>query len=162
MMPTEVFEFRASRLGSFLILIGSVVFAAAGLILWYQPDAPYDLRLWMGLFGIGAACVFFVVLYRLVVGPVMVRVSPEGLFIKNYDATIPWEALETVRLVMIENRGEMLELVPKAPLHSTLATGKFALGKQVNNLAGLPDYAYSMTGIRGTNQDLMRAISVYI
>ena len=128
-MPTEVFEYKASRLGSFLIAIGSVAIAAAGLILWYQPDAPNDLRLWMGLFGIGAVCVFFVVLYRLVICPVMVRVSPEGLFIKNYDATIPWEALESARLVTPENRGEILELVPKEPLHSVLVTGKFAFGK---------------------------------
>jgi|GEM_PF-5261831 len=161
-MPTEVFEFRASRLGSFLILIGSVVFAAAGLILWYQPDAPNDMRLWMGLFGIGAICVFFVVLYRLIVCPVMVRVSPEGLFIKNYDATIPWDALEKAKLIQTEQATELVEFVAKQPLHSSMTESKLNLGRFANNLVKLPDFVYSMAGIQGSNKDLLNAISFYL
>ncbi len=161
-MPTEVFEFKASRLGSFLIAIGSVVFIAAGFILWYQPDAPFELRAIMGLLGLGAVIVFCVVLYRLIVNPVMVRVSADGIFIKNYDATIPWEALETVRLINLDHAGDLIEFIPSQPMHSVYIAGKFALGKTANNLAKLPDYCYSMTGIRGSNQDLMRAMSYYI
>lgn len=161
-MPTEVFEFKASRLGSFLITIGSVVFAAAGLILWYQHDVPADLKYWMGLIGCGAVIVFFIALYRLIFLPVMVRVSPKGLFIKNYDTTIPWEALEIARLVKLKNGGEIVEFIPHQPVHDVLSTGKFALGKTANHFAKLPDYAYSMTGVNGSNQDLLRAMSVYM
>ncbi len=161
-MPTEVFEFRASRLGSFLIAIGSVVFIAAGLILWFQPEAPFELRAMMGLLGLGAIVVFCVVLYRLIVNPVMVRVSADGLFIKNYDATIPWEALEKAVLLQTEHAAELVEFVVKKPLHSSMTISKLKLGRVANNLAKLPDYCYSMTGVRGSNKDLLNAISYYL
>lgn len=161
-MPTEVFEFKASRLGSFLIAIGSVAIAAAGLILWNQPDAPVDMRMLMGLFAIGALFALPVALYRLIVAPVMVRVSPEGLFIKNYDTTIPWDALEAALIFHHKQGSEIIEFVPTKPLHDVFKSGKLALGKKANNFVKLPDYAYSMTGIRGTNQDLLRAISVFL
>lgn len=160
-MPTEVFEFKASRLGSFLIAIGSVVFVATGLIFWYQHDVPPELKYWMALIGCGAAIVFFIALYRLIFLPVMVRVSPKGLFIKNYDTTIPWEALEKAMLVKPEHAAELVEFVAKKPLHPSMTVTKLKLGCAANNLAKLPDYCYNMTGVRGSNRDLLNAILVY-
>ena len=126
-----------------------------------------DLPAWAGamaiLFAVGAGLAIPVLIYRLIVRPVMVRISGDGLSLKTHDVMIPWAALERVRLVNTrEDSGEVLEFVPVSPLHEVFKSGKLALGASANSMAGLPDYCFSMAGIEGSNLDLLTAIANFL
>lgn len=161
--------FRASFLGSFAILTG-----AALTLLWsgFMLRGGGGTAFWqavIAIIGAGSVLVVLVMIYRLLWRPVMVRVDVDGLHLKNYDATIPWAALEGARICTVTGFGrdgtgstEVVEFVPLRPLHPELDRGKLKLGQRANAMAGLPDYCFSMTGIDGDNAMLLAAISLHL
>ena len=156
-------EFHASRLQTILLLmLGVAILAWSGTMLMLG-DLPAWASAMAILFAVGAGLALPVLLYRLIARPVMVRVSSDGLFLNNYDATIPWEALERAQLINTrDDSGDVVEFIPALPLHPVFTSGKLALGASANSMAKLPDYCFSMTGIDGGNQELLTAISNFL
>lgn len=159
----QVKEFHASRLQTILLLtLGVAILAWSGTMLMLG-DLPAWASAMAILFAVGAGFALPVLIYRLIMRPIMVRVSSDGLFLKNYNATIPWDALERAELINTRgDSGEVVEFIPATPLHSVFKSGKLALGASANSMAKLPDYCFSMTGIDGSNQDLLAAILIHL
>ncbi len=157
--------FRASFLGSFLILVGSVLTIVWCVVMLALSGNP----MWqaVALIGIVAGLMSTLVMgYRLLWRPVMIRVDQKGLFLKALNTTIPWSALDGARLyTVLDHKGgkrHVIEFVPHQPLHPEMSRGKLKLGSRANMLAGLPDYCYAMDGIDGDNAMLLAAISLHI
>ena len=163
----EGFSFRASLWGSGLFLALSVLLLIWSVVVTGYTDAPEMLDAIAYILAVGCVIVGAIMIYRMIWRPVMVRVDATGLFLKTHNATIPWEALEGVRLVeVMGGRGgrakAIIELVAKEPLHASLRQPSFRNGKSLNQMADLPDFVVSMDGIEGSNAMLLAAMSPYL
>ena len=163
-------SFRASFRGSALFLILSLLTTIWCVLVIAFNDAPQEMELiaWLLIFG----CVIMgvVMFYRMIWRPVIIHVGSAGIYLKNYGATIPWEALEGVRLATVrlghddEPGGgkQLVEFVAKSPLHPAMITGRLRAGRSANLMAGLPDYCMSMDGLEGSNAMLLAALTAYV
>ena len=107
--------------------------------------------------------------YRMIWRPVMIHVDKSGIYLKSFDALIPWKALQGARLTTVQlqksgtGRGKQLvELVPADPLHASLKSQSLQSSRSVNHMIGLPDYCISMDTIDGSNAMLLAALSFHV
>ena len=162
-------SFRASFWGSALFLVLSLLTTIWSIIVIVFDDAPTVLVSVAWLLILGCIIVGAVMFYRMIWRPIIIHVGSNGIYLKNYNASIPWTALEGVRLanVRLGNQSDtdkpkqLVEFVPKTPLHPVLQTGSLREGRSANLMVGLPDYCMSMDGLEGSNAMLLAALSAY-
>lgn len=159
-------SFRASFLGSTLFLGVSVLLLIWSIAVVWFTDAPELLDAIAIILLAACIIVGLVMIYRMIWRPVMVQVDENGIYLKTYNAVVPWSALEGARLTTFSPKNaskpkQLVELVPTDPLHPELKRPVFDKGRTLNQMAGLPELCISMDGIEGSNAMLLAAISLY-
>lgn len=144
----------ATTAGLFAALfVAAVLFAWGAQALWQNVLIAGLLLAPALLCGLGAA----ILAYRLVVRPTMLRVGPDGIFIKRLAVTIPWQAL--ARVERIERNGETLfSLIEAEGGHPVFDERGLLLGAALNQKAGLPPLAVTMTAYDGTPEQFEAAV----
>jgi len=138
--PVELRASRARTLGPFLLMaVLSAGFAGATVMTWQ--------RWWLAgiLLFLALACASGagILGWRILARPVMVRIGPEGIFLKRLAVTIPWAAL--ARIERREIAGETVFALIEAPEgHPVFDERGLLLGAALNEKAGLPPLAISM------------------
>ena len=151
-------EFRIDRGKSALLLAGFslllAVLVAVTLLAWQVPALAaitFVLALLM-------AFVVFFLAVTLVTAPVMLRVTPEGLWSRRLKATIPWEALSAVRICTDPKHKGLVELVERPGGHPVFRAGRVGMAVTASELAKLPPLTVSFARKQGRPEDLIAAI----
>ena len=150
-------EFSASASKTFpLFLLMAALTAAFGI-----AAASTWSNAWIsGALLVPAALCFIGVLilgYRLLARPVMLRVGPDGVFLKRLGVTLPWQAL--ARIERIDWQGETLfALIPAEERHPVLDENSVLLGAALNERLGLPALVVQMSQYRGRLEDFETAV----
>lgn len=95
--------------------------------------------------------------YRILMRPVMLRVGPDGLFMKRLSVTIPWDALSRIERTSWKGN-PLFALVPAKPRHPVLEERTVLLGAAMNHRLGLPDHVVQMEHYNGSAADFESAV----
>lgn len=95
--------------------------------------------------------------YRILLRPVMLRVGPDGLFMKRLSVTIPWEALSRIERTSWKGN-PIYALIPAEPRHPALEERTVLLGAAMNHRLGLPDHVVQMEQYSGSPVDFEDAV----
>ena len=151
-------EFSASPSSAILPLILTLgvafIFSALAALNWDNAflSGIFLLPVLLGLLGTG------ILLYRIVLRPVMLRVSPEGLYIKRLGTLVPWEAI--ARIERINFKGDTLfSILETETGHPVFDKQALLLGAAMNLKAGLPPLAIAMSQYNGTPADFEAAVT---
>lgn len=150
-------EFRASprkTLPIFLVLLAAMAsFAFGAASTWSNPLVSGALLVPAALCLIGAG----ILGYRLLARPVMLRIGPEGIYMKRLGVTLPWDAL--ARIERTDWQGQLLfALIPAEGDHPVLEERTLLLGAALNKRLSLPDLAVQMAYYDGTPEAFETAI----
>jgi len=99
-----------------------------------------------------------VLAYRLVLRPVMLRVGPDGIYLKRLGVTVPWEAIERIERFTWHQKEELFELVEAESQHPVFDERSLLLGAAMNQKIGLPPLAIQMAQYSGTADDFEAAV----
>jgi len=130
---------------------------ASGVLTWLS---------WKNALLSGALIVFtallvfaaLVLAYRLVLRPVMLRVGPDGIYIKRLGVTVPWEAIERIERFTWRQKEELFELVETESQHPIFDERSVLLGAAMNQKIGLPPLAIQMAQYSGRAEDFEAAV----
>ncbi len=153
--------FRASVGGNAVIVLAALGCVVGAWAISQHPNAPSLIKAFAILVVLAGLVVAVIKLKVLIERPVMADLSSDGLFLKNHNQTIPWEAIAGVRENAGGKHGAVIELVPVEPLHDVLTRGSLRLGRSANMMAGLPQYCFAMTGMIGSNAEFLSAAAHY-
>ncbi|MEM1150952.1 MAG: hypothetical protein AAGI03_10385 [Pseudomonadota bacterium] len=153
----ETREFSASvakTLPVFLALAVTALASAGGTILfWDDALVSGALIAVTALLGLGVV----ILGYRLMVRPVMLRVGPDGIYLKRLGVTLPWVAIG--RIERLTWHGETLfELVEAETQHPIFDERALLLGAAMNEKLGLPPLVVQMAQYTGTPDDFEAAV----
>jgi hypothetical protein len=98
-----------------------------------------------------------VLIFRLVLRPVMLRLTDKGLYLRRLGTVIPWEALSHIERID-QNGTDLFVLVERAGGDPVFKTGNVAKGAAANDLAGLPALPVSLTGLHIDAEDFAAAL----
>ena len=136
-----------------LTLFGAV---ASGLITITQWDIWWISGI-VATSALGFAAVSVVLAVTLVTRPVMLRVSPTGMYIHRLGASLPWEAFAAIRPFRWRKQ-ILLELVERPGGHPAFDIPAIRNGENANALVGLPPLLIDFERSEGSALDVLRAI----
>ena len=153
----ETREFTASFGKTLVPFLGLAAAAIAGggltFLAWDNAPLSGALIVLTALLALGA----LILAYRLAFRPVMLRVGPDGLYLKRLGVTLPWEAIG--RIERFTWRGETLfELIETEAQHPVFDERALLLGAALNRKIGLPPLAVQMTQYSGSPEDFEAAV----
>lgn len=155
-------EFRANRLFSILFVAAGLMAAGLGFWALRQPGAPLVGQMFGYICVLGGPVLAAIMAFRAVAGPVMLRVSEEGLYIRRLDGIIlPWPTIERLRIADHESEG-LIEIIPASPLPDIYKSGAIYKGAIANGFVNLPPYCLNMSGYQGTTSMFLAAASAYV
>lgn len=95
--------------------------------------------------------------YRMVLRPVMIRIGPDGLYMKRLGTVIPWEAIARIERVP-HAREVLLSIIETDAGHPVFDERPLLLGAALNEKAGLPALAVAMSQYDGTPEAFEAAV----
>ncbi len=154
----ETREFTASTrktLPPFAMLFAAAL--ASGALIWLSWENALISGALMVLTAL-LVLAALVLAYRLVLRPVMLRVGPDGIYIKRLGVTVPWEAIERIERFTWHQKEELFELVETEIQHPVFDERSVLLGAAMNQKIGLPPLAIQMAQYSGTAADFEAAV----
>jgi len=155
-METREFSASVSKtLPPFFLVLGAAV--ACGVLAWLA----WDNALISGALMVVTAvlCLAAAILaYRLLFRPVMLRVGPEGIYLKRLGVTLPWAAIGRIERFTISSGDTLFELVETDAQHPVFDERTVLLGAAMNHRLGLPALCVQMGQYTGTPEDFEAAV----
>ncbi len=106
---------------------------------------------------LGFAAVSVMLAVTIVTRPVMLAVSPSGIYIHRLDASLPWEAFAAIRPFRWRKQ-ILLELVERPGGHPAFDIPAIRNGENANAMLGLPPLLIDFERSEGSALDILQAI----
>lgn len=154
MQTTEFTASAGKTLPPFFIMVLLAALFGAGAFLSWSNALIAGALIVPTLLGLLGALILG---YRILLRPVMLRVGPDGLFMKRLSVTIPWEALSRIERTYWKDK-LLFALIPAETRHPALEERTVLLNAAMNRGLGLPDYVVQMDHYSGTAADFESAV----
>ncbi|MEL6567143.1 MAG: hypothetical protein AAFQ22_01915 [Pseudomonadota bacterium] len=155
-MSTREFTASVSKtLKPFVLLLCASI--ACGGLTWLSWDNALisgALTVFTGLLVFGS----LILAYRLLFRPVMLRIGPEGLYLKRLGVTVPWDAIGRIERFTWNGSDTLFELVEAEGQHPIFDERALILGAAMNQKIGLPPLSVQMGQYSGTPEDFEAAV----